>query len=226
VVDHRFGRHQRRSAQYKPSGGKVATGGRWYRLDARSGPDAAPKSLCTRVDRSTLGPRPEGVARSHATESTMPVKSTKNRGKILAVASSGGHWVQLRRLVPAFANFEVVYVTVLKSYRSQVPESRFYLVNDATRWNKLRLVILAIQLAWIVGKERPDVIVSTGAAPGYFALLFGRLFGARTIWIDSIANIEHLSMSGSHVGRYADLWLTQWKHLAKSEGPHYGGSVL
>jgi len=156
----------------------------------------------------------------------MPLKNTENRGKVLAVASSGGHWVQLRRIVPAFADFEVVYVTVLKSYRSQVPENRFYSVNDATRWDKLGLVMLAIRLAWIICKERPHVVVSTGAAPGYFALLFGRLFGARTIWIDSIANIEDLSMSGSHVGRYADLWLTQWPHLARTEGPHYGGSVL
>lgn len=156
----------------------------------------------------------------------MPVKQTHNRTKVLAVASSGGHWVQLRRVVPAFAESEVVYVTVLESYRSQVPENRFYAVNDATRWNKLALLLLAVHLAWIIAKERPAVVISTGAAPGYFAILLGRWFGARTIWIDSMANIEELSMSGSRAGRYADLWLTQWPHLAKAEGPHYGGSVL
>jgi len=154
------------------------------------------------------------------------VKQTYHRNKVLAVASSGGHWVQLRRVVPAFADSEVVYVTVLESYRSQVPESRFYSVNDATRWNKLGLIRLGLKLAWIILKERPSVVISTGAAPGYFAILLGRWFGARTIWIDSMANIEELSMSGSRAGRYADLWLTQWPHLAKAEGPHYGGSVL
>ena len=65
-----------------------------------------------------------------------------------------------------------------------------------------------------------------GSGAGYFALLLGKWFGARTIWIDSMANIEDLSMSGARVGRYADLWLTQWPHLAKSEGPHYAGGVL
>jgi exopolysaccharide biosynthesis glucuronosyltransferase PssD len=154
----------------------------------------------------------------------VPVKLTHN--KVLAVASSGGHWVQLRRVIPAFANSEVVYVTVLESYRSQVPENKFYSVNDATRWNKLALIRLALKLAWIILKEKPSVVISTGAAPGYFAILLGRWFGARTIWIDSMANIEELSMSGSRAGRYADLWLTQWPHLAKAEGPHYGGSVL
>ena len=154
------------------------------------------------------------------------VQSHSRGLKVLAVSSSGGHWVQLRRVIPAFAGSEVVYVTVLESYRSQVPENRFYCVNDATRWNKLSMIALALRLALIMAKEKPGVVISTGAAPGYFALLLGRWFGARTIWIDSMANIEHLSMSGSRVGRYADLWLTQWPHLARSEGPHYAGGVL
>jgi hypothetical protein len=159
----------------------------------------------------------------------MPVKENQQRdkrSKILAVASSGGHWVQLRRVMPAFEESELVYVTVIDSYRSQVPENKFYSVNDATRWNKFGLIMLALRLAWIILKEKPGVVVSTGAAPGYFAIVLGRLFGARTIWIDSMANIDDLSMSGSRVGRYADLWLTQWPHLAKSEGPHYAGGVL
>ncbi|MCI5150914.1 MAG: UDP-N-acetylglucosamine--LPS N-acetylglucosamine transferase, partial [Candidatus Electrothrix sp. MAN1_4] len=50
--------------------------------------------------------------------------------------------------------------------------------------------------------------------------------GARTIWIDSIANSDKLSMSGQKVGKYADLWLTQWEHLARPEGPHYHGTVI
>jgi UDP-N-acetylglucosamine:LPS N-acetylglucosamine transferase len=156
----------------------------------------------------------------------MFVKNSSKSDKVLAVASSGGHWVQLQRVVPAFDGFEIVYVTVLESYRSQVPENKFYCVNDATRWNKVGLIQMAIRLAWIVARERPSVIISTGAAPGYFALMLGRWFGAKTIWIDSMANIEEISLSGSRVGRYADLWLTQWPHLARPEGPHYGGSVL
>ena len=75
-------------------------------------------------------------------------------------------------------------------------------------------------------KENPDVIVSTGAAPGYFAIRFGRLLGIKTIWIDSIANAEELSMSGQKAGKHADLWLTQWKHLAKPQGPLYYGNVI
>ena len=134
--------------------------------------------------------------------------------------------MQLLRVMPAFAGCDVAFVTVHESYRSQVPGHRFYVVNDATRWNKVGLITMALRLASVMWKEKPNVVISTGAAPGYVALRLGRLLGARTIWLDSIANIERLSMSGQKIGRRADLWLTQWPHLAKSDGPHYEGSVL
>ncbi len=148
-------------------------------------------------------------------------------GKILAVASGGGHWVQLLRLGPAFEGHPVVYVTVSDAYRQDLPAgSRLRVVNDATRWSRLALGALLLRVAWIVLRERPAFVVTTGAAPGYFALRLGGWLGARTVWIDSIANVEELSLSGSRAGRHADLWLTQWPHLARPDGPRFSGSVL
>jgi len=144
----------------------------------------------------------------------------------MAVASGGGHWIQLLRLAPAFVDFDLIFVTVDEGYQSQVLGSRFYLINDASRWNKTGLLRMTLRLAWILLKERPDVVISTGAAPGYVALRIARALRARTIWLDSIANVGELSLSGAKIGRYADLWLTQWPHLAGSQGPYYAGSVL
>ena len=69
-------------------------------------------------------------------------------------------------------------------------------------------------------------VVSTGAAPGYVAIAIGRRFGARTLWLDSIANVEQLSLSGERAIRHADLVLTQWPHLAREGQVEYRGSVL
>ena len=146
--------------------------------------------------------------------------------KVLAIASGGGHWVQLRRLVPAISDCDVAYVTTIPSYRNHVDTARFYVVKDANRWNKFGLLQMALQLAWVIYKERPDIVVSTGAAPGYIGMRFAKLLGARTVWIDSIANVEKLSLSGQKIGKHADLWLTQWPHLAKPEGPNFCGAVL
>jgi UDP-N-acetylglucosamine:LPS N-acetylglucosamine transferase len=146
--------------------------------------------------------------------------------KVLAVSSGGGHWVELLRVVPAFEGHDTVFVTVDDMYRSEVGSSRFYAVQDVTRWNKWRWALTLAKLTWILLRERPFVVVSTGALPGYFALRLAKLFGVRTVWLDSIANAEELSLSGKMAGKYADLWLTQWPHLARLEGPHYRGTVL
>lgn len=148
------------------------------------------------------------------------------RKRILAVASGGGHWLQLQRLRPAFEGHDVTYVTVDARYQSDVRGERFYVVNDATRWNKLALVLLTFRLAVIVLRERPQIAVSTGAAPGYIALRLAKLIGARTAWIDSLANADVLSLCGQRIGKHADLWLTQWQHLARPQGPQYQGAVL
>ncbi len=151
---------------------------------------------------------------------------TRRPMKILAVASSGGHWVQLLRLRPAFADEHVTYVTVNKAHAAEVGSAPFYVVNDATRWSTWSVLKLALRMAWITFRQRPDVVVTTGAAPGYFGVLFGKLLGARTVWIDSMANVDRLSLCGSKSNRWADLWLTQWPQLAREEGPHFRGAVM
>lgn len=144
----------------------------------------------------------------------------------MLVASSGGHWVQLNRLNKAFVGYEKVYVTTEEKYRSQAKGNLFLVVPDASRWNKLRVLWLAVMMLKHVLAIRPEVVVSTGAAPGFFAVFFGKMLGAKTVWLDSIANVDELSLSGQKAGKYADLWLTQWEHLAKPKGPQYVGAVL
>lgn len=146
--------------------------------------------------------------------------------KILCVSSGGGHWVELIRLVPAFEGYDLAFATVEDAYRADVPTGRFYKISEVTRWEGWRVPVVMAQLLSIVLRERPDVVLSTGALPGYLALRIGGLLGARTVWLDSIANVDELSMSGSRIGRHADLWLTQWPHLARPHGPYYRGSVL
>jgi UDP-N-acetylglucosamine:LPS N-acetylglucosamine transferase len=148
------------------------------------------------------------------------------RQKLLAISSGGGHWVQLLRLQPAFVDCDVVYCTVREGYRSEIGKAVFHVVPDANRWSKWALLRTALAVLLVLVRERPDVVVSTGAAPGLFGIAFGWCLGARTVWIDSIANGETLSLSGRHARRFANLWLTQWPHLAAKDGPFYRGSVL
>lgn len=149
--------------------------------------------------------------------------------RVMMVASGGGHWVELMRLAPALEGCSVAFVTVQEDYRYQTEPyegSRYYVVQDVTRWNKIKWIVTVLELLWVLLRERPDVIISTGALPGFFALRLGGLLRARTVWVDSIANVEELSKSGQKIGPHADLWLTQWAHLAKPGGPECRGAVL
>ncbi|MEM7164052.1 MAG: UDP-N-acetylglucosamine--LPS N-acetylglucosamine transferase [Planctomycetota bacterium] len=146
--------------------------------------------------------------------------------RILLAASGGGHWVQLKRLLPAFEGHELHFLTTEADLEKQVSAKSFRVVVDATRWSKIALIRSALGVLWAVLRTRPDIVLSTGAAPGYFACWFGKKLGARTVWVDSIANAEELSLSGLKAGNFVDLWLTQWPNLAKPNGPRFEGSVL
>ena len=146
--------------------------------------------------------------------------------KVLAVASAGGHWIELMRLRPAFSHHKVSYLTTNKKMVINNYKLTIITVTDANIWRKYSLLKLSFEVLIVVLKIRPDVIITTGAAPGFFAILFGKLLRAKTIWIDSIANSEELSLAGRRIGRWADWWLTQWPSLTSSKGPFFIGSVL
>lgn len=151
----------------------------------------------------------------------------KRTPRVLVVTSGGGHWVQMSRIRPALEDFDVAYASVHADYAEELPGRRFYRITDMNRMNLDRLVKLIPELVGLMLRERPDVVITTGALPGLLALTVARFTTrARTIWIDSIANCEHLSTSGRHARHVAHVWLTQWPDLAGPDGPSYWGAVL
>ena len=145
---------------------------------------------------------------------------------MLAISSGGGHWIQLLRLRPAFDDCDVTYATVREGYRADVGDAAFRVIHDANRWHKFNLLRCALGILWLLVRVRPDVVITTGAAPGFFGVWFGKWLGARVVWVDSVANANELSLSGRKAGAFVDLWLTQWAHLAREDGPAFLGNVL
>src|SRR5262245_22759658 len=131
--------------------------------------------------------------------------------KVLVVASGGGHWIEMRRLEPAFEGLEVTFVSVRSAYEEEVPGHRFYMVRNVTRWDRVGIVVLIWQLLAILLRERPEVVITTGSAPGMIALAIAKIvLRSRTMWIDSLANYEEMSTSGKLARHFSDAWLTQW----------------
>ena len=157
----------------------------------------------------------------------MEANTVKPR-KVMAVSSGGGHWIQLMRLQEAFEGHQVTWLTVMSAEQASAFNltGRYMNIPDATRWNKFKLVWLFVRLVYCITRVRPHVIITTGAAPGYIAITIGRMCGLKTCWIDSMANVEMLSLSGLKAEKWSDLWLTQWKHLEQRHGAQYAGGLF
>lgn len=141
--------------------------------------------------------------------------------RILAISSGGGHWQQVKLLAPAFEGAEVTYACT-----TQLRDPAVQNLPDCNLRTPFKVVVTAMSAWKLVRRMRPDVIVSTGAAPGVLALIIGKTMGCQTIWIDSIANAETMSLSGRLARRFSDLWMTQWPQVSKSSGATYAGAVL
>ncbi|MDJ1008332.1 MAG: glycosyltransferase [Paracoccaceae bacterium] len=148
------------------------------------------------------------------------------RPRLLAVASGGGHFHQLAALAPAFAGYEVTWATTLPGLAEEAGLGAGRLIPDCNRNEPLAIFRALWAIRRTVRALKPDAVVSTGALPGLIALWAGRRLGARTVWVDSVANAEAMSMSGRLAARVADLRLSQWPDVAAAEGAEYAGSVL
>ncbi len=147
--------------------------------------------------------------------------------RILAVASSGGHWMQLLRITKTLEDiFEICYVSTLPDRCQSVKGQRFYIIDDFSRTNATKAATVFIQALKIIKHEDPDVIITTGAAPGLTMVFIGWLFGKKTIWIDSLANVRRLSLSGRIASLFVSRVYTQWKGLQRKGKIFFAGNVL
>lgn len=129
-------------------------------------------------------------------------------------------------LRPALEHYDIHYATTDTDIAAQHGIADANALPDCNQNMPLKSALCAIVAAWLVLRLRPDIVLSTGAAPGFFCILAGRLIGARTLWIDSLANSERLSLCGRLSMAIAHDCLTQWEHLAAQPQPSYRGAVL
>jgi len=148
--------------------------------------------------------------------------------KICLAGSAGGHLSQLLKIASAWSGYEVCWITTTEVVRASLGEQgNVHVVGECNRQHPVRVLRVFLRCLRILRRERPDVVISTGAAPGCMAAILGHLAGAKVIWLDSITNVNRLSLSGRLVRPFADLFLVQWPALArKYRGVEYVGAVI
>lgn len=137
--------------------------------------------------------------------------------RVLIASSGGGHAAQARLLIPAFKHHDVLHVMA----GGQTAELRDCSIS--TIW---RVMICLPQAVKLIRREQPDFVISTGALPGLLAIIAGRIFGAETIWVDSVANAQKLSLSGRAARLIANRSYSQWPDVAARSRVQYAGAVI
>lgn len=153
-----------------------------------------------------------------------------NNNKILLAASAGGHLSQMLSVKSAWAGCgNCVYVSSVEELRGKLEKlGKTYITGECNREHPVQTFMVMVRCLKIIIKERPAVIISTGAAPGLLCCFWGKLLcRSKVVWLDSIANTEKLSMSGRMVRPFADLILSQWPEVsAKYKNVEYAGNVI
>lgn len=152
----------------------------------------------------------------------------KDKLKVCFAASAGGHLTQLLKIVPGFKDFNIISVTTSKLVAEKLKiYGRTYIITECNRQHLFRSFRSLYQAVKIAFKERPDVVISTGAEPALLICITAKLFRGRIVWIDSVANVQRLSLSGRLIKPFADIFLTQWPDLADANKKiEYAGALL
>ena len=146
--------------------------------------------------------------------------------KVCIVSSCGGHLTEARCLIPAYEADEHFYVLNDKArLPADMSERTYYVTHSERDWKILVNIWEAFK---ILRKERPQVILSTGAGIVVPFALVGRfVFGARIIFIETLARVRKPSLTGRIMYRLAHEFYYQWEALGRyfPKGC-YGGPLI
>ena len=144
------------------------------------------------------------------------------------VASPGGHFVQLSLIAEALSNYcnNFIIVGIYESKPSFIKGGTYCQVSDFSR-DKPIVLFRSLKQAWLLLREhKPDLVITTGAAPGFVFTAISKILGIKAVWVDSIANSRKLSLSGRFAKLLGVYVLTQWENVASDFGVLYKGRVI
>ena len=135
---------------------------------------------------------------------------------LLLVCTTGGHLLQLLALHPAWENRSRLWVTHGNSdARSLLETERVaYAYSPTTR--NIPNLLRNLWLAWrIVSRERPRMVLTTGAGVAVPFAWIARLRGARVVYVESVTRVDALSLSAKLIAPIADRLFVQWPELER-----------
>lgn len=147
--------------------------------------------------------------------------------KVCLACSAGGHLTQILRLEDVWKKHPHFFVSEKNVDALELKKKEKVYFVMVPRRSHLRLLISFIQSFFIFLRERPDVVITTGADTAFATCILAKFFGKKLVFIESFSRITTQSLSGKLLYPRADLFLVQWpeqkKFYPKAE---FAGSVF
>ena len=140
----------------------------------------------------------------------------KDNLKVCLVGSSGGHLTHLYMLKPFWEYKQRFWVTFDKEdAKSLLEDEKMYSCYYPTN-RSIKALIKNTMLAWkVLKRERPDLIISSGAAVAVPFFYLGKLMGAKNVFVEVFDRIDKPTMTGKMIYPVADLFIVQWEEQKK-----------
>ncbi len=136
--------------------------------------------------------------------------------KVCLVGSSGGHLTHLYMLKPFWGDKERFWVTFDKEdARSILKDEKMYPCYFPTN-RSLKALFINTKIAYkILKMERPDIIISSGAAVAVPFFYLGKLFGSKVVYIEVFDRIDKATVTGRMVYPITDLFIVEWEEMKR-----------
>lgn len=136
--------------------------------------------------------------------------------KICFTASSGGHYEQLLMLRPLMEKYDSFVVTEKTFYETTIPDEKMYYIHQVNRKERFFIfwmLVNAFKSLWIVIKERPDIVISTGVLATIPLCLLVKITGGKLVYIESFAKVTSATETGKLMYKFADRFYVQWEQM-------------
>ncbi|MGN9066973.1 PssD/Cps14F family polysaccharide biosynthesis glycosyltransferase [Ligilactobacillus agilis] len=136
--------------------------------------------------------------------------------KVCMVGSSGGHLTHLYMLKPFWQKHDRFWVTFDKEDARSVLDGERLISCYYPTNRSLKALVINTMLAWkTLRKEKPDLIISSGAAVAVPFFWLGKLFGAKTIYVEVFDRIDKPTVTGKMVYSVTDEFIVEWEEMKK-----------
>jgi len=148
--------------------------------------------------------------------------------KICLSCSIGGHLIEIMQLKEFYKDYDHFFLTFWRDgIGDELKNEKAYFITNPGR-NIIKFFKNFYETLKIMIKEKPDVVMSTGAGSAIPSIIIGKLMGSKVIFIESFTRIYEPSLSGKIAYYFSDLFFVQWKQLLKKYGKKaiYKGAVV